>query len=130
VGWTCNMQEADNKCVQYFRKKNFGRDSWFPKRHETQDVQRMLYAASQYGHLPTIQSFAQHNSFSYIPCRPVRTLRIYPLPVLFQMYASSFEPYSCSDNPQYQLQGGFNITSLLGASRRFFWKRVWLRSAN
>ena len=77
MGWTCSMQKAD-ECAQYIRKKNFGRDSWFPSRHETQDVQRMLYAASQYSPLPTLRSFAQQNSFCYIPCRPVRTLRIYP----------------------------------------------------
>jgi hypothetical protein len=23
VGWTCSMQEADNKCVQYIMKKFF-----------------------------------------------------------------------------------------------------------
>jgi len=55
-----------------------------------------------------------------------------PLPVLFQMYASSVDPSpsSCSDSPQYHLQGSFSIT-LLEASQRFFWKsKVWLRSAD
>lgn len=38
---------------------------------------------------------------------------------------------SCSDSPSYQLQGTLSITTLLGASGRFFSMRsVWLRSAD
>jgi len=43
-----------------------------------------------------------------------------PSPVLFRMYASSFNPSPsfCSNSPQYQLQGGLSIM-LPGSSRRF-----------
>jgi len=53
-----------------------------------------------------------------------------PCPVLLQMYASSFNPHPsfCSDSPKYPLHGGLSITTLLGASRRFWKRRVWLRS--
>ena len=37
------------------------------------------------------------------------------LPVLFQMYCSSFNPsHSCNDRPHYQLQGGFTLRRCLG----------------
>ena len=89
----------------------------------------------------------QHRSIA--PCQPYDHLRnripfvislaglfahyaFTPLPVLLQMYASSFNPSpSCGDSPQFQLQGGLSITTLFGASRRFTWKiKVWLWSAD
>ena len=128
MGWTCSMQKAD-ECVQYIRKKNFGRDSWFPRRHETQDVQGMLYAASQYGHLPTLQSFAQQNSFCYFPWRPVRTQRIYPPSRLIPNVR-----FFLQSLPLLQRQPPVSTSGrleLFGASRRFSWKiKVWLRSAD
>ena len=40
-------------------------------------------------------------------------------------------PPFCSDSPQYHLQDSLSITTLVGASRRFFRKRrFWLRSAD
>jgi len=60
-----------------------------------------------------------------------RTLRINPPPRLITnvRFFLQFPPSFCSDSPKYPLHGGLSITTLLGASRRFFWKRrVWLRS--
>jgi hypothetical protein len=135
----CHFRNTRSQCLSgrnENNQQNCDRDSWFPSGHETQNVQNtcMLYATSQYGHLPITQSFMQQNSFWNFSYRPVRTLCIYPpSPVLFHMCASSFNPSPLLPQRQSIVSppGQLSMTTLLGASRRFFWKRmVWMWSAD
>jgi len=136
----CHFRNTRSQCLSgrnENNQQNCGRDSWFPSRHETQDVQntRMLYAASQYGHLTITQSFTQQNSFWNFSYRPVRTLRIYP-PSSFRLISYvRFFLQSLPLLPQRQSTvsppGQLSMTTLLGASQSFFWKRmVWMWSAD
>jgi len=38
--------------------------------------------------------------------------------------------FFCSDSPQYHLQSSLGITTLLGASQRFYRKRFWMQPAD
>ena len=129
----CHFRKTRTQCLSGRTENNHGTDSWFPSRHETQDVQNVVRSIM-------VRPLANHiiicatDLFLLLPLQACSHTTHLPPPPSYSkctLLPSIPPPSFCSDSPQYHLQGRLSITTLLGASRRFFRKRrFWLPSAD